>query len=105
MNDDPQSTTAWNTGALGEERLGQRRNELSSDTMRVLHDRRIRGSRANIDHLAVTPTGVYVIDAKKYKGRPSLKVEGGIFPPASRNSWSAPATRPSSSTASSSRST
>jgi hypothetical protein len=81
MSDDPQSTTAWDTGALGEERLGQRLNELSSDTLRVLHDRRIRGTRANIDHIAVTPTGIYVIDAKKYKGRPSLKVEGGILRP------------------------
>jgi hypothetical protein len=81
MSDDPQSTTAWNTGAIGEERLGQRLNELSSDTMRVLHDRRIPGTRANIDHLAVTPTGIYVIDAKKYKGRPLLKVEGGILRP------------------------
>jgi hypothetical protein len=81
MSDDPQSTTAWNTGALGEERLGQQLNELSSDTMRVLHDRRIPGTRANIDHIAVAPTGIYVIDAKKYKGRPSLKVEGGILRP------------------------
>ncbi len=81
VTDDPQSTTAWDTGALGEERLGQRLNELSSETMRVLHDRRIPGTRANIDHLAVTPTGIYVIDAKKYKGRPSLKVEGGILRP------------------------
>jgi len=81
MTDDPQSTTAWNTGAFGEERLGQRLNELSSDTMRVLHDRRIPGTRANIDHIAVTPTGIYVIDAKKYKGRPSLKAEGGILRP------------------------
>jgi len=81
ISDDPQSTTAWDTGAIGEERLGQRLNELSSETMRVLHDRRIPGTRANIDHLAVTPTGIYVIDAKKYKGRPSLKVEGGILRP------------------------
>jgi len=81
MSDDPQSTTAWHTGAIGEERLGQRLNELSSDTMRVLHDRRIPDTRANIDHIAVTPTGIYVIDAKKYKGRPSLKVEGGILRP------------------------
>ena len=81
LSDDPQSTTAWNTGALGEERLGQRLNELSSDTMRVLHDRRIPGTRANIDHIAVTAAGVFVIDAKKYKGRPSLTVEGGILRP------------------------
>ncbi len=35
----------------------------------VLHDRRIPGSRANIDHIAITPTGVWVIDTKRYKGR------------------------------------
>ena len=79
LGDDPQSTKAWNVGALGEELLGNRLNEIASDMLRVLHDRRIPGTRANIDHLAVTPTGVYVIDAKKYKGRPRLKVEGGLL--------------------------
>lgn len=82
ITDDPQSTTAWDTGALGEERLGQRLNDLASETVRVLHDRRIPGTRANIDHLAVTPTGVFVIDAKRYVNkRPSLKVEGGLLRP------------------------
>jgi len=81
LSEDPQSTRAWDTGALGEERLGSRLNELASDSLRVLHDRRIPGTRANIDHIAVTPTGIYVIDAKKYKGRPQLRVEGGILRP------------------------
>lgn len=62
-------------------RLGDRLNELGSDRIRVLHDRRIPGTRANIDHLAVTPTGVYVIDAKKYAGQPHLKIEGGFLRP------------------------
>lgn len=81
FGDDPQSTRAWDTGATGEERLGNRLNELASDALRVLHDRRMPGTRGNIDHLAVTPTGVYVIDAKKYQGRPHLKVEGGFLRP------------------------
>jgi hypothetical protein len=81
VTDEPQSTTAWDTGAVGEERVGQKLNELASDTLRVLHDRRIPGTRANIDHTAVTPTGVYVIDPKRYKGRPTLKVEGGVLRP------------------------
>jgi hypothetical protein len=82
LGEDPQPTTAWDAGALGEERLGHRLNELASDTLRVLHDRRSPGSRANIDHLAVTPTGVYVIDAERYVGkRPSFRVEGGILRP------------------------
>ena len=29
----------------------------------------------------MTATGVYVIDAKKYRGRPHLKVDGGLFRP------------------------
>jgi hypothetical protein len=81
LGDEPQSTTAWDKGARGEERLGKRLNELSSDRLHVLHDRRIPGSRANIDHLVVTPTGVYVIDPKRYAGRPHLRVEGGLLRP------------------------
>lgn len=82
LSDDPQSTTAWNSGALGEERLGQGLDALASDTVRFLHDRRIPGTRANIDHLAVTSVGVLVIDAKRYvRKRPALVVEGGLFRP------------------------
>jgi hypothetical protein len=81
LSDDPQSTRAWDTGAIGEERLGHRLNELASETLRVLHDRRVPGGRTNIDHVAVTPAGVYVIDAKKYRGRPRLRIEGGLLRP------------------------
>lgn len=82
LSDDPQSTTAWNSGALGEERLGQGLDSRVSDSVQLLHDRRIPGTRANIDHLAVTPSGVLVIDAKRYVGkRPALVVEGGLLRP------------------------
>jgi hypothetical protein len=81
VSDEQQSTTAWDIGALGEERLGKGLDGLASDTLRLLHDRRIPRSKANIDHLAVTASGVYVIDAKKYRGRPHLKIEGGLFRP------------------------
>lgn len=81
LSDEPQSTTAWDTGALGEERLGKRLNELAGESLHVLHDRRIPRSRANIDHIAITPTGVFVVDAKKYKGRPQPKIEGGLIRP------------------------
>ena len=79
LGQEPQSTTSWDTGARGEERLGQRLSELCSDSLLVLHDRKIPRTRANIDHIAVTPTGIWVIDAKKYQGRPALRVEGGIL--------------------------
>lgn len=81
VTDEPQSTKAWDTGAIGEERLGQKLNELAGDTLGILHDRRIPGTRANIDHIAVTPSGVFVIDPKRYAGRPTLRVEGGMLRP------------------------
>jgi hypothetical protein len=79
VTDEPQSTRAWERGAIGEEKLAKSLNTLTERGARVLHDRRIPGSRANIDHLVVGPAGVFVIDAKRYKGRPHLRVEGGIL--------------------------
>jgi hypothetical protein len=35
----------------------------------VRHDLRLPGSRANVDHLAIGPTGVWVIDSKAYRAR------------------------------------
>ena len=35
----------------------------------LLHDRRMPGGRGNIDHLAIAPSGVFVIDAKDWKGK------------------------------------
>ena len=66
---------------MGEEKLGGGLDGLRSGTIRLLHDRQMPRSRANIDRLAVTPTGVYVIDAKKYRRRPHLKIDGGLFRP------------------------
>ena len=40
----------------------------SCRSIAVLHDRRIPGSKANIDHIAITAAGIWVIDAKRYKG-------------------------------------
>jgi hypothetical protein len=79
LSDEKRSTKAWATGAVGEERLGARLDSLVSESIAVLHDRRIPGSKANIDHIAITASGIWVIDAKRYKGRPELKIEGGIL--------------------------
>lgn len=81
VTDEPQSTRAWDVGARGEEQLAKRLNGLVEKGVLVLHDRRIPGSKANIDHIAISAAGVFVIDAKRYRGRPTLKVEGGILRP------------------------
>ncbi len=80
--DDPQSTRAWSVGAVGEQQLGGMLAGVAGPTLRVLHDRRIPRSTANIDHLVVCSSGVYVVDAKRYQDRrPELRVEGGIIRP------------------------
>ena len=80
LSDEPQSTRVWERGAVGEELLAEWLKDLP-DTVRVLHDRRIPGSRANIDHIVVAPGGVWVIDAKQYKGAPALHIDGGFLRP------------------------
>lgn len=82
LSEERQSTKAWQQGAAGEEALGTRLDRMVSDSIAVLHDRRIPGTRANIDHLVVTSGGVWVVDAKRYRNqRPELRVEGGILRP------------------------
>lgn len=81
LSDEPQSIRAWERGAIGEEMLADRLKDLP-ESFCALHDRRIPGTRSNIDHIVIGPTGVWVIDAKRYKNqRPSLQVEGRLFGP------------------------
>ena len=75
VTDEPQSTTSWAIGAKGERILGAGLDALAGVVM--LHDRRRPGTSANIDHLAVTAAGVWVIDAKRYKGQVAKKDVGG----------------------------
>jgi Nuclease-related domain len=68
FQDEPQSEKAWLTGAIGEEAVAAHLARTCPGVV-VLHDRRMPGSRANIDHIAVAPSGVLVIDTKCYKGK------------------------------------
>lgn len=74
-----QSTRAWADGAAGERHLGRGLDRLADSGVLVLHDRRIPRRRTNIDHLAVTPNGVWVIDAKNYNGTVERRDKGGWF--------------------------
>lgn len=57
-------------GADGEDALARVLNELcrKDPEVRVLHDRVLPGRRENVDHLLITPAGVWAIDAKAYQG-------------------------------------
>jgi hypothetical protein len=74
---EPQSNRAWAKGAAGERGVGRWLDKISKPNVIVLHDRRIPRSKANIDHIVVGPKGVFVIDAKSYKGRVARRDKGG----------------------------
>jgi hypothetical protein len=76
LSDEPQHVTAWRTGAVGEEEFGRKLSQAASQNLIVLHDRKLPGSRANIDHIAVTPGCVWVLDAKRYKGKVETRGHG-----------------------------
>jgi hypothetical protein len=64
----------WDGGARGEEKTARAIAERCPTAV-ALHDRRMPNSRANIDHIVLVPSGVWVIDSKRMKGR--IKVEDG----------------------------
>jgi hypothetical protein len=70
----------WRKGSEGEERAARRLDALLHGRgVLLVHDRRMPGSRANIDHLAIGPGGVTVIDTKRVKGTVRVRREGGLF--------------------------
>lgn len=77
--DPPQHETAWKRGAAGERAVAESLSRRTADRPAVfLRDRRRQtGSKANIDLLAIVPSGVYVIDAKDLRGK--VRVESPLF--------------------------
>jgi hypothetical protein len=70
---------AWRRGAVGERRTARLLGQLERHGWAVLHDLALPGSRANIDHLAIGPGGVFVIDSKQYRGRLQLDRSGRLW--------------------------
>jgi hypothetical protein len=59
----------WARGAAGEVATAELLKRLSSRRWFVAHDLRLPNSRANVDHLVIGPTGVWVVDTKAYRAR------------------------------------
>ena len=77
LTGEPQSTRAWERGSIGEQKLAEALAGI--DGLAVLHDRRVRRTRGNIDHIIVGPAGVFVVDAKRYEGLIRIRDRGGLF--------------------------
>ena len=62
----------WLRGARGEVATSAALEALPARRWNVFHDLAIPGSNANIDHLAVGPTGVWIIDTKTTRAVPRV---------------------------------
>jgi hypothetical protein len=71
--------SAWRKGARGERRTARRLRRLKRRGYVVFHDLAMPGSRANLDHLLIGPTGVFVIDSKQYTGRIQQSPDGHVW--------------------------
>ena len=69
----------WAAGAEGERRVAAALESLPAGWT-VVHDRLLRPGRseANLDHVVVGPTGIYLVDAKNRAGRVT-EHDGGLF--------------------------
>lgn len=72
-----QSARAWERGSIGEQKLAEALEGV--DNLIVLNDRRVPGTRGNIDHIMVSMSGVFVVDAKHYAGLIQIRDRGGLF--------------------------
>jgi hypothetical protein len=79
LTDEPQSTRAWAIGAAGEENLAAELAKVPG--LRVLNDRRVPGTRGNIDHIVIAPAGVFVVDAKNHRGMVEIRNRGWLLRP------------------------
>jgi Nuclease-related domain len=79
LTTEPQTTRAWAIGAVGEEKLARELETVPG--IQILNDRRVRGTRRNIDHIVIAPAGVFVVDAKNHKGMVDIRNRGWFLRP------------------------
>ena len=69
----PQHESAFHQGAVAERAVADSMAmRTDSDRVITLHNRRMPSGRGDIDHLAIAPTGVWVIDTKDWKGKVAI---------------------------------
>ena len=69
----------WQRGAHGERQTARLLDRLTRDGYMILHDLALPDSPANVDHLAIGPTGVFVIDSKQWTGSVHQGADGLVW--------------------------
>jgi Nuclease-related domain len=67
----------WRRGAHGERHTARLLDRLTRDGYVVFHDLALPGNTsANVDHLVIGPTGVFVVDSKQWTGNVHQSADG-----------------------------
>jgi hypothetical protein len=69
----------WRRGARGERRTARELDRLTDRAWVVFHDLAVPDSRANVDHLAIGPSGIFLIDSKNWRGRLVFAPDGTLW--------------------------
>jgi hypothetical protein len=70
---------AWQRGATGEQQTARLLDRLRRDGYVVLHDLAMPDSAANLDHLVIGPSGLFVIDSKQWSGQVHQSPDGLVW--------------------------
>jgi len=71
-----EAARTWQRGARGERHTARLLRRLTRDGYVVFHDLVVPGSDANVDHLVIGPSGVFVIDSKQWTGHVHQGADG-----------------------------
>jgi hypothetical protein len=63
----------WTKGAAGEYLMDLSLHNHVNEGAVILTDRQVPGTKSNIDHIVVAPSGVWIIDTKNWKGKIQYK--------------------------------
>jgi hypothetical protein len=63
----------WTKGAAGEYLMDLSLHNHVNEGAVILTDRQVPGTKSNIDHIVVAPSGVWIIDSKNWKGKIEYK--------------------------------
>jgi hypothetical protein len=69
----------WQRGAIGERHTALLLDRLTRDGFVVFHDLAVPDSPANVDHLVIGPTGLFVIDTKQWTGSVHQGADGLVW--------------------------
>lgn len=70
-----QHDSNWRKGAIGEFMMSRYLYKNLPKEMVILNDREVPGMQGNIDHLVVAPSGIWIVDTKKWKGKIEYRAE------------------------------